>query len=231
MAGRHNSSRSRRGSRRGRAFFACAFAAAIVAAGCGGDDDDSSASATSDAAGTSAEPDAATTSTTEPTDDTTDDTKVDDTPPWRMTAQVIEFEDGLATFECPPDGDPYPVWGTGTYTNDSSICTAAVHHGLIAFSDGGDVSLREQPGQSSYEGSEANGVTSWQEMGCWTPTAKNGRASNQRALAAGAKFRPIAETIRDTAVWVQKERGDRPWRAGMKPEREAELLAKWRQGR
>lgn len=78
---------------------------------------------------------------------------------------------------------------------------------------------------------EANGVTPWQEMGCWTPTAKNGRASNARLLAAGATFRPIAETIRDTAHWVRDERGDKPWRAGMTAERERELLAKWREQR
>lgn len=74
----------------------------------------------------------------------------------------------------------------------------------------------------------ANGVTSWDEMGCWTPTAKNGHADNRRAIAAGATFRPIAETIRDTADWVRTERGERPWRAGMTPERERDLLAKWR---
>lgn len=75
---------------------------------------------------------------------------------------------------------------------------------------------------------EANNVSAWQEMGCWTPKAKNGRASNARALAAGATFRPIGETIRDTAAWVQNGRGDGPWRAGMTVERERELLAKWR---
>lgn len=75
---------------------------------------------------------------------------------------------------------------------------------------------------------ETNGVVPWQDMGCWTPTAKNGHASNARALAAGATFRPIAETIRDTAEWVRTARGDRQWRAGMAAERERELLAKWR---
>lgn len=73
-----------------------------------------------------------------------------------------------------------------------------------------------------------NGVTAWGEMGCWTPKAKNGRAANARALAAGATFRPIAETIRDTADWVRNERGDRPWRAGMTADRERDLLAKWK---
>jgi 2'-hydroxyisoflavone reductase len=73
-----------------------------------------------------------------------------------------------------------------------------------------------------------NGVTSWGEMGCWTPKATNPWAHNERAIAAGATFRPIAETIRDTAAWVRDERGDRPWRAGMTAERETELLAKWK---
>lgn len=75
---------------------------------------------------------------------------------------------------------------------------------------------------------EEHGVSSWGEMGCWTPKAKNGHTDNARAIAAGAKFRPIAETIRDTADWVRDGRGEKPWRAGMKPEREAELLAKWK---
>ena len=79
------------------------FAVAIVAAGCGGDDDDSSASTTSAASGTSADPDATTTSTTEPTAGSTDDTTTDETPPWRVTAQVHEFDaDGLATFHVIP---------------------------------------------------------------------------------------------------------------------------------
>jgi len=71
-------------------------------------------------------------------------------------------------------------------------------------------------------------VSPWQELGCWTPAKQNGRASNQKALAAGARYRPIAETLRDTAAWIEQERGNRPWRAGMKPEREAELLATFR---
>jgi 2'-hydroxyisoflavone reductase len=75
---------------------------------------------------------------------------------------------------------------------------------------------------------EKNGVTSWGEMGCWTPKAKNGRASNAKSIAAGARFRPIAETIRDTAAWIKEGRGSGPWRAGMTAERERELLTKWK---
>ncbi|MBI5853174.1 MAG: NAD-dependent epimerase/dehydratase family protein [Planctomycetes bacterium] len=74
----------------------------------------------------------------------------------------------------------------------------------------------------------ANEVSSWGEMGCWTPKKMNGHASNAKAIAAGARFRPIAETIRDTADWVRDGRGNGEWRAGMKAERETELLAKWK---
>ena len=73
----------------------------------------------------------------------------------------------------------------------------------------------------------AEGVTSWGDMPCWTPADKNAPVANARAQAAGLTFRPIAETIRDTATWVRDERGDRPWRAGMPAARAAELLARW----
>ncbi|MGE3175456.1 MAG: NAD-dependent epimerase/dehydratase family protein [Planctomycetota bacterium] len=75
---------------------------------------------------------------------------------------------------------------------------------------------------------EENEVSPWGEMGCWTPKAKNGHSSNRRALAAGARYRPIAETIKATAEWAATRGADHQWRAGMKPEREAELLAKWK---
>jgi len=75
---------------------------------------------------------------------------------------------------------------------------------------------------------QENKVSSWGEMGCWTPKKLNGHTDVARAIAAGLTFRPIAQTIRDTADWVQNGRGDKPWRAGMKDEREAELIAKWK---
>ncbi|MBZ0154375.1 MAG: NAD-dependent epimerase/dehydratase family protein [Planctomycetes bacterium] len=76
----------------------------------------------------------------------------------------------------------------------------------------------------------ANQVEPWGTIGCWTPTAKNGRADNRRAVANGATFRPIAETIRDTAAWVQHGRGDKPWPEIMlTAARERELLALWKQ--
>lgn len=74
-----------------------------------------------------------------------------------------------------------------------------------------------------------NGLESWGSMPCWTPRKMNGHTQNQRAIATGMRFRPIAETIRDTAAWAAKERpADREWRAGITAERERELLGKWK---
>lgn len=58
-------------------------------------------------------------------------------------------------------------------------------------------------------------------------TAGFHRRSNKRAIAAGLTFRPVATTAVDTLAWgnAQDEKR-RVLRAGLKPEREAELLAK-----
>jgi hypothetical protein len=64
------------------------------------------------------------------------------------------------TFTLPAGGTADSVWGTDVYTDDSSIGTAAVHAGVITLAAGGSVTIRILPGQSSYAGSTANGVTS-----------------------------------------------------------------------
>lgn len=64
------------------------------------------------------------------------------------------------TISCSPDGTFGALWGTGTYTADSSICTAAVHSGVFSQADGGSVTIRMAVGEDSYGGSTANGVTS-----------------------------------------------------------------------
>ncbi|MBI2388120.1 MAG: hypothetical protein HYV09_00775 [Deltaproteobacteria bacterium] len=52
-----------------------------------------------------------------------------------------------------------PVYGAGNYAEQSSICAAAVHAGVIP-PNGGSVTLRGAPGCGAYEGSTKNGVTS-----------------------------------------------------------------------
>lgn len=80
---------------------------------------------------------------------------------------------------CPSGGVPSSVWGTGTYTSDSSICGAAQHYGWLASGAGGTVTYQTVPGMASYEGSSNYGITS-RDYGSWnlsfqitgyTPTA------------------------------------------------------------
>jgi hypothetical protein len=68
---------------------------------------------------------------------------------------------------CPPMTSFGSVWGTGVYTNDSHLCTAAVHSGIISASTGGTVSYTLLPGRSAYCGSTRNGVSS-SSYGSWS---------------------------------------------------------------
>lgn len=79
---------------------------------------------------------------------------------WAATAATYRENVGEHyDYDCPAGGEPYIVWGTAIYTDDSSVCTAAVHLGEITFEDGGSVTIEIQEGLDSYEGSERNGVT------------------------------------------------------------------------
>lgn len=74
-------------------------------------------------------------------------------------------------------------------------------------------------------------VAPWAELPLWLPaegaTAGFHRRSNARALAAGLRFRAPGDTARDFLAWwdgLDAARREAPLRAGLKPEREAELL-------
>ena len=143
---------------------------ALVFAGCGGDDDDDDASASAPAEDT--------TETTAPAEEG-DDEAVESpsgenaegtgaTDPWRMSTYNQDFDaDDQLEFDCPPDGEAARVWGTDVYTDDSSLCTAAVHAGLITVDDGGAILVELAPGEESYEGSTANGITT-ESYGPWS---------------------------------------------------------------
>jgi len=80
---------------------------------------------------------------------------------WSRTAAAFRGKDGTRlTVRCSADGPGGSVWGTGTYTDDSSICAAAAHAGLITLASGGSVTIEIAPGESSYAGSVANEVSS-----------------------------------------------------------------------
>lgn len=68
---------------------------------------------------------------------------------------------------CPPNIAFATVWGDQTaYTDDSHICTAAVHAGVVSAGEGGTVSVAPRPGRESYPASTTNGVTTLQ-YGNW----------------------------------------------------------------
>ena len=73
------------------------------------------------------------------------------------------------SFVCPPGGAASTVWGSGSYTDDSSVCTAAVHAGLIGFAQGGTVTVEVRAGLPAYAGSTSNGVTT-KPYGAWHGT-------------------------------------------------------------
>ena len=72
-------------------------------------------------------------------------------------------------------------------------------------------------------------VEAWSDMPTWVPDDEEGvglsRVDVSRAIAAGLKFRPLEETVRDTLDWAQTRPADHQWRAGLTAEREAEVLA------
>lgn len=77
-------------------------------------------------------------------------------------------EEGPYIVICPADmaGDESTVWGTDIYTNDSSVCLAAVHAGVITLADGGMVQVTMLPGEENYEGTARNGITT-NDYGEW----------------------------------------------------------------
>ena len=88
-------------------------------------------------------------------------------PGWTTSAQNCSINVGdKLMVSCPSGGTIRYAWGTDTYTADSSVCTAAVHAGLIGVDSGGDVYIEIVAGQEQYDGSERNGVTT-QKRGDW----------------------------------------------------------------
>ncbi|MEZ4679440.1 MAG: NAD-dependent epimerase/dehydratase family protein [Caldilineaceae bacterium] len=76
---------------------------------------------------------------------------------------------------------------------------------------------------------EAENVGAFVEMPLWVPASNAGleEVNCQKAMAAGLTFRPLATTIQDTLAWHKRRPKPVEWRAGLSPEREEALLAKW----
>lgn len=70
------------------------------------------------------------------------------------------------TVACPAGCGSATIWGTGAYSDDSSVCSAAIHAGVLQ-AGGGTAVISIAPGQEAYPASTQNGVTSSQ-WGSWT---------------------------------------------------------------
>ena len=91
----------------------------------------------------------------------------DATPPrdpnvaWAVNALSHRGHNGQTfSYQCAPGGAPRNVWGGPIYTDDSSVCTAAVHAGRIDPVRGGAVTIEMRPGRARYTGSARHGITS-----------------------------------------------------------------------
>ncbi len=81
---------------------------------------------------------------------------------------------------------------------------------------------------------EEHKVAPWGDMPAWVPrtsdSAGYGAVDGGKAIAAGLTFRPIERTAADTLAWWNAEPAERreKLKAGLAPEREAEVLAAWK---
>ena len=81
---------------------------------------------------------------------------------------------------------------------------------------------------ASVEFLEQNHVAPWSDMPAWLPDngedAGSARVDISKAINAGLTFRPLEYTVRDTLEWAATLPEDHEWKAGLKMEREKELL-------
>jgi len=154
----------------------------LVAGGCGNDAATTSTSKSDKATTTEAPTDDSTTTkkatTTTPADGTdattttagsdgSDATDVTGDTTWATSP--VDYRDQIGkrfAYPCTPNGELSIVWGSGPYSDDSSVCSAGVHAGVITIEQGGRVVIEIKPGEPSYQGTEKNGVTTG-DYGDW----------------------------------------------------------------
>ena len=84
--------------------------------------------------------------------------------PGNLSARVADIGKVLL-FEV-TGSDEGSIWGTGLYTSDSHLATAAVHAGALKVGQKGVVRVTIMPGQPIYKGTTKNGVES-SPYGAW----------------------------------------------------------------
>jgi hypothetical protein len=96
-----------------------------------------------------------------------------DDPACPTTAQYYPWNTQGKTYSCicPANHARNQIWGTGIYSNDSDLCTAAQHAGLIDADVGGDIQYKVLPGQNVLYGSVNNHLGSKQYSGYYNKSS------------------------------------------------------------
>lgn len=91
-------------------------------------------------------------------------------PPPPKPTSTIPVAAQPKTIYCAANFAIKPIWGTTVYTDDSDVCTAAAHTGVILHSLGGTVSYTSTASQGSYTANKRNNIQS----NAWSIGAKSG---------------------------------------------------------
>jgi 2'-hydroxyisoflavone reductase len=117
---------------------------------------------------------------------------------------------------------------TGIYNATGPVAPQPLGELLDACAEAAGTRL--EPVWASAAFLEEGGVQPWVELPLWLPDTPEyagfSQVSIAKALAEGLTFRPTVTTCADTLAWARTRPLDQQWRAGLAPEKEAELLAK-----
>lgn len=107
----------------------------------------------------------------------------------------------------------------------SRMTMAGMLHGIRAATSS-DIQFTWVPAEFLAE----HEVNPWAQMPAWLPGSPILNVRLDRAIAQGLVYRPLADTVQDTLEWhaSRPAEAQENLRAGLSPEREAEVLAAWR---
>lgn len=162
----------------------------------------------------------------------------------RFTYWPVRFDDGGDVLAPPPASRVQFIDARDLAAFIAGLAEGAVAgayncvtpRGSLTFADLFDACLAEASAEDANvvampdEFFAIHDVRPWTELPLWIPSASDlagiASADSGRAAAAGLRIRPLRETVRDTLAWARvAEKRPGALKAGLSPEREAELLA------
>ena len=88
------------------------------------------------------------------------------------------------------------MWGTGAYSDDSSVCTAAIHAGVLAAGASASIVVTIAPGQEAYPASTQNDDCKFCDYRAICGDTEALTAATKEKLADGGSFSPGLEAYR-----------------------------------